>query len=73
MRQLLSDKERCGKIVLVTAALITWLLILISFKYYGYNETWLLWKVPVNSPQFLDFRLIPGSAESVGRPEARDC
>jgi hypothetical protein len=40
---------------------------LISFKYYGYEETWQLWKVPTIMPPFLDFRLIPGSAESFRR------
>ena len=44
-----------------------WLFMLISFKYYGYEETWQLWKVPTIMPPFLDFRLIPGSAESFRR------
>jgi len=47
-----------------------WLLILLAFKYYGYKETWRIWNVPTASPQFIDFRLIPGSAESgVHRPD----
>jgi len=40
---------------------------LVSFKYYGYEETWQLWNVPTIMPPFLDFRLIPGSAESFRR------
>jgi hypothetical protein len=43
---------------------LIWLLLLFLFKEIGYRQTWDLWKVPVMRPVFLDFRLIPGSAES---------
>ena len=65
--QLRFDGHRSGKVVLVTVTLFVWLFILVSFKYYGYEETWQLWKVPTERPPFLDFRLIPGSAESFRR------
>lgn len=58
------DREHRGKIVLVAVTIFMWLLLLLLFKYYGYTETWKLWKVPSWNPPFLDFRLIPGSAES---------
>lgn len=58
------NKENYGRLVLIAASILIWMLILVSFKYYGYQETWELWKVPSWMPPFLDFRLIPGSAES---------
>jgi hypothetical protein len=54
-----------GRLVLIVASLSMWLLILVSLRSYGYHETWRLWKVPSAPPAFLDFRLIPGSAESL--------
>ena len=63
MNYLWLDKNR-GKLVLVTSSIFIWLLLLIAFKYYGYEKTWQLWKVETEQPAFLDFRLIPGSAES---------
>ena len=56
--------EKYGKIFLITSSLVVGLVILLLFKVYGYDETWKLWRVPVQHPQFADFRLIPGSAES---------
>jgi len=56
--------EKYGKIFLITSSLAVGLVILLLFKVYGYDETWELWRVPVQHPQFADFRLIPGSAES---------
>lgn len=53
-----------GKFVLVAASILMWLVIIILFITYGYEETWQLWKVPTEMPPFLDFRHIPGSAES---------
>src|SRR6266545_7735206 len=58
------DKEHYGKLLLIGTATLMWLLILVLFKTYGYQKTWGLWKVPSYLPAFLDFRLIPGSAES---------
>src|SRR6185503_12209180 len=62
-----SESKSYGRVVLITATVIVWLFMLISFKYYGYEKTWQLWKVPTIMPPFLDFRLIPGSAESFRR------
>src|SRR5215204_2268646 len=56
--------KKYGKIFLIASSLIIGLVILLLFKVYGYDETWRLWRVPVQHPQFADFRLIPGSAES---------
>ena len=56
--------ERHGKAFLIASCLVIWGILLLLFKLYGYEETWKLWRVPVESPQFSDFRLIPGSAES---------
>jgi hypothetical protein len=62
---LFSDaNEKSGRLFLVAASLVIWVVILLLFKLYGYDETWKLWHVPVEYPQFSDFRLIPGSAES---------
>jgi hypothetical protein len=56
--------EKYGKVFLIASSLVVGLVILLLFKVYGYDETWKLWRVPVEPPQFSDFRLIPGSAES---------
>lgn len=53
-----------GRALLIGGSLIIWLLILLLFKNYGYTQTWQLWKVPTESPPFVDFRLIPGSADT---------
>ena len=58
------QKENYGKILLIGASVLMWLLIIILFKTYGYERTWQLWKVPTQNMTFMDFRLIPGSAES---------
>ena len=58
------DREDHGKLILIGTATLMWLLILVLFKTYGYQKTWELWRVPSFLPVFLDFRLIPGSAES---------
>src|SRR6266540_3370006 len=64
MIRLKVEKQHYGKLVLIGIATLMWLLILVLFKTYGYEETWQLWKVPTQNLPFLDFRLIPGSAES---------
>ncbi len=53
-----------GKFLLMAGILLMWALLGVLFKEYGYSNTWELWKVPVEEPYFLDFRMIPGSAES---------
>lgn len=60
-------RDSYGRLVLIGISLLAWLLILVSFKTYGYIETWKVWKVPVLSLPFSDFRLIPGSAESFAK------
>jgi len=67
MTQLESTKEKNGIWVLVGGVVLIWLAILVLFKSYGYEQTWQLWSVPTEMPPFLDFRLIPGSAESFQR------
>lgn len=53
-----------GKSLLVAGIILMWTLLGILFATYGYYKTWELWNVPVEKPFFLDFRMIPGSAES---------
>ena len=57
-------RENAGKVVLITFVLLIWLLLLVSFKNIGYNKTWQLWGVQTEDLVFMDFRLIPSSAES---------
>lgn len=64
MKSFWNANENYGKVFLIASSLVVGLVILLLFKVYGYDETWKLWRVPVGQPQFLDFRLIPGSAES---------
>jgi hypothetical protein len=61
------NKDHYGKLVLIGITLLIWLLIIILFKTYGYEETWELWIRNALLPPFMDFRLIPGSAESFAR------
>ena len=37
----------------------------LSFYFYGYEKTWQLWNIPTFMPPFLDFQLLPASAESI--------
>ena len=62
--QLKLDRDNYGKWILIGATLFIWLSIIILFKVRGYWETWALWNVPTWKVPFLDFRLIPGSADS---------
>jgi hypothetical protein len=64
MKSLWNANEKYGQFFLIASSLVIGLVILLLFKVYGYDETWELWRVPVQHPQFADFRLIPGSAES---------
>lgn len=57
-------KETRGKLILISTSALMWLLILVLLRSLGYHETWGLWKIPSWLPIFLDFRLIPSSAES---------
>ena len=57
-------KQFNGKLLLIAASVLMWLFVLLLFRSYGYNETWRLWKLDPQKMSFMDFRLIPGSAES---------
>jgi hypothetical protein len=57
-------RHKYGKFVLIGSVIFMWLAVIGLFKTHGYKETWRLWGVPAQDPYFLDFRLIPGSAES---------
>ena len=50
-----------GKWDFILGTLIIGLIIFISFKVYGYENTWKFWNVPTIMPPFADMRLIPGS------------
>jgi hypothetical protein len=64
MKSVSDANRKYGKLFLVVSSVVLWVVILFLFKSYGYSKTWKLWRVPVLYPQFSDFRLIPGSAES---------
>ena len=57
-------RENAGKVVLIASILLIWLFLFVSFKNNGYNKTWQLWGVQTEDLVFMDFRLIPSSAES---------
>jgi hypothetical protein len=42
--------KKYGKVFLVVSSLVIGLVILLLFKVYGYDETWKLWRVPVEHP-----------------------
>ncbi len=56
--------ERHGKTILIGVVLLVWGMIILSIRYLGHLETWNLWHIPANKRLFLDFRLIPGAAET---------
>jgi len=60
-------RENKGKSLFIAGIVLMWVLLLVLFKVIGYENTWQLWGVPTELPPFLDFRLIPGSAESFRR------
>jgi hypothetical protein len=62
--QLILNRDSYGKALLIAASILIWMIVLVLLRTWGYHETWGLWKVPSWIPPFLDFRLIPGSAES---------
>jgi hypothetical protein len=59
--------DKNSRWVLIGSTLFLWLLIVYLFLHMGYRQTWRLWGVPVLMPPFIDFRLIPGTAETVAR------
>ncbi|MGE5375251.1 MAG: glycosyltransferase 87 family protein [Bacteroidota bacterium] len=58
------DRANYGRLLLIGASILMWLLMIVLFKTYGYNATWRLWKIDPQKMPFMDFRLIPGSADS---------
>ena len=62
--QLRIEKEQYGTFLLIGTVTVMWALIIVLFSVRGYQATWRLWRVPAWPVPFLDFRLIPGSAES---------
>jgi hypothetical protein len=64
MKRLEISREHYGKLILIGTSVLMWLLLIVLFKSYGYQNTWHIWKIPSFKTVFLDFRLIPGSAES---------
>ena len=58
------ERENYGKLILIGTSVLMWLLVVVLIRVIGYDQTWDLWKVPTWKVTFLDFRLIPGSAES---------
>ena len=56
-----------GKLYFILGTIMVGLVILVSFKVYGYENTWKLWKVDTMMPPFADLRLIPGSAATFQR------
>ncbi len=54
-----------GRARLIAACAVIWGLLLALFSGYGYEKTYRLWGVPVLTPVFYDFRLIPGMAETL--------
>jgi len=51
------------KALLAVLAVVIFLLLL--FAFYGYNQTWQLWNIPVMSPAFADLRVITHGADAV--------
>jgi len=64
MNKLFKDHDNSGKLILIAASLLIWLLLWMSFRNIGYNKTWELFGVQTEKMVFMDFRLIPSSAES---------
>ncbi len=60
MKQL-SNSQKLYRILLCTGLLVLGL----SLYFYGYEKTWKLWNIPAFASPFLDFQLLPASAESL--------
>ncbi len=58
------ETENRGKLLLIGASILIWLLLVFLFITLGEGKTWHLWQIDVQKMSFMDFRLIPGSAES---------
>lgn len=53
-----------GKKTLLGLVILGALVMGLLFRFYGYEQTWKLWNIPVMSPHFADLRSITGGAES---------
>jgi len=53
-----------GRNTLLLIILLMLVLIGLSFRFQGYENTWHIWNIPTLMPPFTDLRLLPGSAES---------
>ena len=58
------DRDNRGRWILIGASVLMWVVIIVLFKTMTVETTWQLWKVPAARMPFIDFRLIPGSADS---------
>ncbi|MDR3088351.1 MAG: hypothetical protein LBU39_00845 [Desulfobulbaceae bacterium] len=61
----MSEIKSSTKAIGISAILV--LLFCVLFHFYGYNNTWKLWNIPVMSPHFMDMRAILHGAESVAQ------
>ena len=51
--------------LLIGLSVLIWVGIISLFISIGYEETWKIWNIPTEMPPFMDFRIIPGTAETV--------
>ncbi len=56
--------QKYGRQVLIPLSVLAWVYIIWSFFVNGYINTWYQWHIPAKEPPFIDFRLIPSSAET---------
>jgi hypothetical protein len=55
-----------GRVLLIGGSLLIWAILLVLFAGYGYEKTWALWGIhPGGSQFFFDFRLIPGTMDTL--------
>lgn len=60
-------KINSGKLYFIFGTLFIGLVLLVSFKINGYENTWKFWQIETLMPPFSDLRLIPGSATTFRR------
>ena len=63
----MQNKLNSGKLWFIFGSLLVGLIIFVSFKIYGYENTWKFWQIETLMPPFADLRLIPGAAETFHR------
>ena len=64
MMRLKDFDAKNGNAVLVASVVLIWGAVIWSFISNGYVQTWEVWHISTMLPPFLDFRLIPGAAET---------